>query len=54
MVKECFAKLVCDKTKNNRVVGFHIVGVEAGEITQGYATALRYDVNGPYLELIDR
>jgi len=41
MVKVCFAKLVCDKTRNDRVVGFHIVGPDAGEMTQGYATALR-------------
>ncbi len=42
MTKCCFAKLVCDKNRNMRVIGFHVVGPEAGEITQGYATALRY------------
>jgi len=41
MIKECFGKLVCDKNKNLKVVGFHIIGPEAGEITQGYATAMR-------------
>jgi len=41
MQKECFAKLVCDKTKNMKVIGFHYIGPEAGEVTQGYATAMR-------------
>ncbi len=41
-IKDCFAKLVCDKTKNMRVIGFHVIGPDAGEVTQGYATALRY------------
>ena len=33
----CFAKLVCDKAENGRVVGFHFVGPNAGEVTQGFA-----------------
>jgi len=35
------AKLVCDKTKNNEVVGFHYLGPNAGEVTQGFALALK-------------
>jgi thioredoxin reductase (NADPH) len=35
------AKLVCDRTRNHRVVGLHYVGPAAGEITQGFALALR-------------
>lgn len=33
----CFAKLVCDKAEDGRVVGFHFVGPNAGEVTQGFA-----------------
>jgi hypothetical protein len=35
------AKLVCVKDQNMKVVGFHYVGPHAGEVTQGYALALR-------------
>lgn len=37
----CYAKLVCNKADNERVVGFHVVGPNAGEMTQGYAVAMR-------------
>lgn len=37
----CLSKLVCVKSENNRVVGFHFVGPNAGEITQGFALALK-------------
>ncbi|CAH8574294.1 unnamed protein product [Dicrocoelium dendriticum] len=37
----CYAKLVCNKSKNEQVVGFHVVGPNAGEMTQGYAVALQ-------------
>ncbi|XP_074644257.1 thioredoxin reductase 1, cytoplasmic-like isoform X2 [Tubulanus polymorphus] len=37
----CYAKLVCHIPDKNRVIGFHIVGINAGEITQGYAVAMR-------------
>jgi len=35
------SKLVCVKSENERVVGFHYVGPNAGEITQGFALGLR-------------
>eukprot|EP01125_Pyxidicula_operculata_P017274 TRINITY_DN6045_c2_g1_i4.p1 TRINITY_DN6045_c2_g1~~TRINITY_DN6045_c2_g1_i4.p1 ORF type:complete len:998 (-),score=286.89 TRINITY_DN6045_c2_g1_i4:193-3045(-) len=35
------SKLVCLKSENERVVGFHFVGPNAGEITQGFALALK-------------
>lgn len=41
MAKECYAKLVCNKLDNERVVGFHIAGPNAGEVTQGYAVAIK-------------
>jgi len=37
----CYAKLICNKTEDERVIGFHVVGPNAGEITQGYAIAMR-------------
>lgn len=36
----CLAKLVCDKSRNNKVVGLHFIGPNAGEVTQGFAMAL--------------
>jgi thioredoxin/glutathione reductase (selenoprotein) len=35
------AKLICDKTQNDKVVGFHYVGPNAGEVTQGFALAVK-------------
>ena len=37
----CYAKLICDKADNLRVVGLHICGPNAGEMTQGFAVALK-------------
>lgn len=37
----CYAKLLCNKADKLRVVGLHIAGPNAGEITQGYAVAMR-------------
>ena len=30
-----------NKQDNNRIIGFHILGPHAGEVTQGWACALR-------------
>jgi len=37
----CYAKLICDKADNMRVVGMHICGPNAGEMTQGFAVAMK-------------
>ncbi|OQV24166.1 Thioredoxin reductase 3 [Hypsibius exemplaris] len=37
----CYAKLICNKLDDERVVGLHILGPNAGEITQGYAVGIR-------------
>ena len=37
----CYAKLICNKADKERVVGFHVCGPNAGEITQGYAVAIK-------------
>lgn len=38
---DCYAKLICVKNENERVVGFHVLGPNAGEITQGFGIALK-------------
>ncbi|CAL8133441.1 unnamed protein product [Orchesella dallaii] len=38
---KAYCKLVCNKADNNRVVGFHYLGPNAGEVTQGFAVALK-------------
>jgi len=37
----CYAKLVCDKQDKDRVIGFHYLGPNAGEITQGFAGMIK-------------
>ncbi|XP_014673857.1 PREDICTED: thioredoxin reductase 1, cytoplasmic-like [Priapulus caudatus] len=39
--KDCYAKLICNKLDSLRVVGLHILGPNAGEITQGYSVAIK-------------
>uniref|UniRef100_A0A2K6F185 Thioredoxin reductase 1, cytoplasmic n=1 Tax=Propithecus coquereli TaxID=379532 RepID=A0A2K6F185_PROCO len=38
---KCYAKVVCNIKDNERVVGFHVLGPNAGEVTQGFAAALK-------------
>ena len=37
----CYAKVVVRKSDSERVVGMHIAGPHAGEVVQGFATAMR-------------
>ncbi|XP_058534920.1 thioredoxin reductase 3 [Ochotona princeps] len=37
----CYAKIICNKLDDNRVIGFHVLGPNAGEITQGFAAAMK-------------
>lgn len=37
----CYAKLICHIPEKERVIGFHVIGPNAGEITQGFAVALK-------------
>ncbi|XP_009977619.1 PREDICTED: thioredoxin reductase 1, cytoplasmic-like [Tauraco erythrolophus] len=37
----CYAKIICNKHDNNRVIGFHVLGPNAGEVTQGFAAAIK-------------
>eukprot|EP01006_Ploeotia_vitrea_P031431 TRINITY_DN63758_c0_g3_i1.p1 TRINITY_DN63758_c0_g3~~TRINITY_DN63758_c0_g3_i1.p1 ORF type:complete len:507 (-),score=82.78 TRINITY_DN63758_c0_g3_i1:277-1797(-) len=40
----CYCKLVCLKTEKEKVIGFHILSPNAGEITQGVALAMKLGV----------
>jgi len=37
----CYAKLVCVKSQQEKVVGFHYLGPNAGEVTQGYGGMIK-------------
>jgi len=41
VAQPCLAKLVCHRTQDNLVVGYHHVGPNAGEITQGFALGVK-------------
>lgn len=36
-----YCKLVCVKSEKERVVGFHYLGPNAGEVTQGFALGIK-------------
>lgn len=36
-----FTKVVVDKTENNKVLGIHYVGPNAGEVMQGYGVSMK-------------
>lgn len=38
---KCYAKVICNMKDSERVVGFHLLGPNAGEVTQGFAAALK-------------
>lgn len=38
---KCYAKVICNRKDQERVLGFHILGPNAGEITQGFAVAIK-------------
>ncbi|XP_030632148.1 thioredoxin reductase 3 isoform X2 [Chanos chanos] len=37
----CYAKIICNKLDSERVVGFHYLGPNAGEVTQGFGAAMK-------------
>ncbi|XP_038636303.1 thioredoxin reductase 1, cytoplasmic-like [Scyliorhinus canicula] len=47
---KCYAKIICNKQDQNRVIGFHVLGPNAGEITQGFGAAMKC---GMTKELLD-
>ena len=38
---KCYAKLIVHKSDSNRIVGFHVLGPNAGEVTQGWGAAIK-------------
>ena len=37
----CFTKVVVDRTRNEKVLGMHFVGPNAGEVMQGFGVAMK-------------
>ncbi|XP_027624586.1 thioredoxin reductase 3 [Tupaia chinensis] len=37
----CYAKILCSRLDRGRVIGFHVLGPSAGEVTQGFAAAMK-------------
>ncbi|KAF7646323.1 hypothetical protein LDENG_00189910 [Lucifuga dentata] len=37
----CYGKIICNKLDSDRVVGFHYLGPNAGEVTQGFSAAIK-------------
>lgn len=51
MNQRVYAKVVVHKADNDRVLGMHIVSPNAGEIIQGFGTAIRQNIR--YQDLLD-
>jgi thioredoxin reductase (NADPH) len=45
-----FFKVICDKTKGEKVVGLHILGPNCGEVTQGFAVAMKAGMTKEHLD----
>jgi len=41
----CFTKVIVDRTQDEKVIGMHFVGPNAGEVMQGYGVAMKQGVN---------
>lgn len=46
----CYAKIICNKLDNQRVIGFHYLGPNAGEVTQGYGAAMKCGITKEQLD----
>uniref|UniRef100_A0A7S0LF39 Glutathione-disulfide reductase n=1 Tax=Coccolithus braarudii TaxID=221442 RepID=A0A7S0LF39_9EUKA len=40
----CFCKVLCDRSRDERIVGLHYCGDHAGEVVQGFAVAMRVGI----------
>lgn len=47
---KCYVKVICNKLDNLRIVGYHILAPNAGEITQGIAVAIKCGVTKEQLD----
>jgi thioredoxin reductase (NADPH) len=48
--QQAFFKLICLKNQNEKVIGFHYVGPNAGEITGGIAIAMKNNITKEQLD----
>ncbi|EGR27288.1 thioredoxin reductase, putative [Ichthyophthirius multifiliis] len=39
--RKAYAKIICNKLENDKIVGIHYLGPNAGEVMQGYAVAMK-------------
>ncbi|KAK7154743.1 hypothetical protein R3I93_009635 [Phoxinus phoxinus] len=46
----CYAKIICNKLDSNRVIGFHYLGPNAGEVTQGFGAAMKCGITKDQLD----
>lgn len=49
---KCYAKVIVNYRDKERVIGFHYLGPNAGEVTQGYAAAFHAKLTWPEWNLI--
>ncbi|XP_074000780.1 thioredoxin reductase 1, cytoplasmic isoform X1 [Numenius arquata] len=47
---KCYAKIICNIRDKERIIGFHFLGPNAGEITQGFAAAMKCGVTKEQLD----
>nr|XP_020660084.1 thioredoxin reductase 1, cytoplasmic [Pogona vitticeps] len=47
---KCYAKIICCIPDKERVIGFHVLGPNAGEITQGFAAAIKCGITKELLD----
>ena len=47
---ECYLKIITNIAENNKIIGFHIISPNAGEITQGIAVAMKCGVTKEQLD----
>jgi len=45
-----YFKVICDKTKDEKVVGIHLLGPNAGEVIQGFAVAVKAGCTKAHLD----
>lgn len=49
---KCYAKIVCHVKGSKGVVGFHVLDPNAGEVTQGFAVALKCELSEEQLDYL--
>ncbi|RVE72410.1 hypothetical protein OJAV_G00042770 [Oryzias javanicus] len=47
---KCYSKIICNKLDNERVIGFHYLGPNAGEVTQGFGAAMKCGITKDQLD----